>query len=165
MDSLLRRHRQQLAEARGLLRAGGAVADARHDRLLLGDEQAGVIAAVHAGRVGARNGIVDEALAVMVGLGAQPERISALLGPAASGHFYEVPPEMARDVEEHLPGSLCQTDAGTTGLDLRAGIVRQLTEAGVSAIAVDPRCTIADEKLFSHRRCAPTGRLASVIWR
>ena len=28
---------------------------------------------------------------------------------------------MARDVEEHLPGSLCQTDAGTTGLDLRAG--------------------------------------------
>ena len=64
-----------------------------------------------------------------------------------------------------LPGSLCQTDAGTTGLDLRAGIVGQLTEAGVSAIAVDPRCTIADEKLFSHRRSAPTGRLASVIWR
>lgn len=133
--------------------------------ILLGDEQAGVIAAVHAGRVGARNGIVEEVLSVMGGLGARPERISALLGPAASGNFYEVPPEMARDVEQHLPGSLCQTDAGTTGLDLRAGIVGQLTEAGVSAIAVDPRCTIADEKLFSHRRSAPTGRLASVIWR
>ncbi|GAB10161.1 hypothetical protein GOARA_052_00600 [Gordonia araii NBRC 100433] len=133
--------------------------------VLLSDDEAGVIAAVHAGRVGARNGIVPEALRVMAGLGAKPQRISALLGPAASGHFYEVPPEMARDVEEHLPGSLCRTEAGTVGLDLRAGIARQLAGAGVTSIAVDPRCTIADEKLFSHRRSAPTGRLASVIWR
>lgn len=133
--------------------------------LLLGDEEAGVIAAVHAGRVGARNGIVVETLRVMAGLGAQPGRITALLGPAASGNFYEVPPEMARDVEGHLPGSLCRTEAGTVGLDLRAGISRQLAGAGIRSIAVDPRCTIADEKLFSHRRGAPTGRLASVIWR
>jgi len=132
--------------------------------VLLSDDDAGVIAAVHAGRVGARDGIVTEALRVMAGLGADPTRISALLGPAASGHFYEVPQEMADDVEAHLPGSRCRTDAGTPGLDLRAGIARQLAEAGVTSVAVDPRCTIADEQLFSHRRGAPTGRLASVIW-
>lgn len=133
--------------------------------VLLSDDEAGVIGAVHAGRIGARNGIVAEALRVMVGLGADPARISALLGPAASGHLYEVPPDMARDVEARLPGSMCRTGANTIGLDLRAGITRQLAAAGVTAIAVDPRCTIADERLFSHRRGAPTGRLASVIWR
>lgn len=132
--------------------------------LLLGDDEAGVIAGVHAGRVGARIGIVPETLRVMMSLGARPERIGAFLGPAACGRQYEVPPEMQRDVEEHLPGSACLTDKRTTGLDLRAGLRRQLLAAGVAAVAEDPRCTIEDLHLFSHRRGAPTGRLASVIW-
>ena len=49
----------------------------------------------------------------------------------------------------------------------RAGLERfaaGLVDAGVSAVATDPRCTIEDRTLFSHRRGAPTGRLASVIW-
>jgi copper oxidase (laccase) domain-containing protein len=71
---------------------------------------------------------------------------------------------MRDDVEAHLPGSATTTVRGTPGLDLRAGISRQLTEAGVAAIAVDPRCTIEDQTLFSHRRGAPTGRIGSVIW-
>ncbi|MGO3325522.1 peptidoglycan editing factor PgeF [Gordonia sp. (in: high G+C Gram-positive bacteria)] len=132
--------------------------------VLLSDDEAGVIAAVHAGRVGARIGIVPEALRTMVELGARLERVGAFLGPAASGDQYEVPPEMQADVEKHLPGSATRTKKGTTGLDLRAGIRRQLVEAGVAAVAADPRCTIEDTRLFSHRRGAPTGRLASVIW-
>lgn len=132
--------------------------------VLLSDDEAGVVAAVHAGRVGARVGIVPEALRVMIELGARPERIGAFLGPAASGERYEVPAAMQADVEQHLPGSACRTTAGTPGLDLRAGIRRQLLAAGVAAVAVDPRCTIGDTTLFSHRRGAPTGRLASVIW-
>lgn len=133
--------------------------------VLLSDDEAGVLAAVHAGRVGARVGIIGATLHAMIRLGARPERIGALLGPAASGERYEVPPAMQRDVEQHLPGSACRTVAGTAGLDLRAGIRRQLLAAGVAAVAVDPRCTIDDPDLFSHRRGAPTGRLASVIWR
>ncbi|MFC7751933.1 peptidoglycan editing factor PgeF [Tsukamurella soli] len=132
--------------------------------VLLSDDEAGVIAAVHAGRVGARIGIVPRTLEAMVELGARPERIGAFLGPAASGAKYEVPAHMAADVEAHLPGSRCRTDKGTAGLDLRAGIRRQLIEAGCPAVAEDPRCTISDPALFSHRRGAPTGRLASVIW-
>lgn len=132
--------------------------------VLLSDDEAGVIAGVHAGRVGARSGIVPETLRVMVELGAKIERIGAFLGPAASGEHYEVPPDMQADVERHLPGSASRTRKGTTGLDLRAGLRRQLLEAGVAAVAVDPRCTISDPDLFSHRRGAPTGRLASVIW-
>ncbi|MBF6469107.1 peptidoglycan editing factor PgeF [Nocardia beijingensis] len=132
--------------------------------ILLSDDQAGVIAAVHAGRIGARIGIVPRVLEAMVAAGARLERVGALLGPAASGRQYEVPAAMRADVEAHLPGSATTTVRGTPGLDLRAGISRQLTEAGVGAIAVDPRCTIEDHTLFSHRRGAPTGRIGGVIW-
>ena len=132
--------------------------------LLLSDETAGVIAAVHAGRVGARIGIVPRVLAEMEKAGAVVSRIGAFMGPAASGRQYEVPAHMQADVEAHLPGSATKTLKGTPGLDLRAGIRRQLLEAGVSAVAEDPRCTIEDQTLFSHRRGAPTGRIASVIW-
>ncbi|MGW4370893.1 peptidoglycan editing factor PgeF [Nocardia takedensis] len=132
--------------------------------VLLSDDEAGVIAAVHAGRIGARVGIVPAVLAAMESVGARMDRIGAFLGPAASGRRYEVPAAMREDVERHLPGSAATTVHGTPSLDLRAGIRRQLTEAGVGGVAVDPRCTIEDKTLFSHRRGAPTGRLAGVIW-
>lgn len=132
--------------------------------ILLSDDEAGVIAAVHAGRIGARIGIVPRVLDAMVSAGARIDRIGAFLGPAASGRQYEVPAEMRADVERHLPGSATTTERGTPGLDLRAGLRRQLTTAGVGAVAVDPRCTIEDTTLFSHRRGAPTGRLGGVIW-
>jgi YfiH family protein len=132
--------------------------------VLLGDEHAGVVAAVHAGRVGARLGIVRAALDAMVSAGATVDRISVLLGPAVCGKCYEVPPSMQADVERHAPGSACRTRAGTTGLDIRAGLRRQLLEAGVAGVAQDPRCTLESRELFSHRRGAPTGRLAGIVW-
>ncbi|OBI79480.1 laccase [Mycobacterium sp. E740] len=132
--------------------------------VLLGDARAGVVAAVHAGRVGAQNGVVARTVETMISLGARPGDISALLGPAVSGRNYEVPEAMAAEVESALPGSRTTTAKNTPGLDLRAGIHRQLTTLGVTAIDVDPRCTVDDRDLFSHRRDAPTGRLASLVW-
>ena len=130
----------------------------------MADARTGVVAAVHAGRVGARKGVVARAVEAMVGLGAHVEDISVLLGPAVSGRNYEVPAAMAAEVEAALPGSRSTTSRGTPALDLRAGIARQLTTLGVTAIDVDPRCTVADHTLFSHRRDNTTGRLASLIW-
>ncbi|MCV7433018.1 peptidoglycan editing factor PgeF [Mycolicibacterium bacteremicum] len=132
--------------------------------VLLADSRAGVIGAAHAGRIGAQIGIVARTLGKMVEVGASVADVSALLGPAVSGRHYEVPEEMAADVEKTLPGSRCRTERGTAGLDIRAGLVGQLTRLGVTAIDVDPRCTVEDTRLFSHRRGAPTGRLASVVW-
>lgn len=65
--------------------------------VLLSDDEAGVIAAVHAGRIGARIGIVPRVLDVMVEQGARLDRIGAFLGPAASGRQYEVPAAMQAD--------------------------------------------------------------------
>ncbi|BBY35299.1 laccase [Mycolicibacter minnesotensis] len=132
--------------------------------VLMADARAGVVAAVHAGRVGAQHGVVVRALETMLAAGARVGDVSVLLGPAVSGLHYEVPAAMADEVEAALPGSRTVTSAGTPGLDLRAGIARQLRELGVAAIDADPRCTAADPKLFSHRRDGLTGRLASVIW-
>ncbi|WP_127784705.1 peptidoglycan editing factor PgeF [Rhodococcus sp. X156] len=132
--------------------------------VLLSDDTAGVVAAVHAGRVGARIDIVAATLAAMRSAGAVTERIAALLGPAACGQCYEVPAHMRDDVEAHLPGSASRTRAGTPGLDIRAGLRRSLLEHGVAGVAVDQRCTMESAELFSHRRGAPTGRLAGVIW-
>ncbi|MBW0013881.1 peptidoglycan editing factor PgeF [Mycobacterium sp.] len=132
--------------------------------VLLADARAGVVAAAHAGRVGAQRGVVARTVQAMVALGAHATDISALLGPAVSGRNYEVPAAMADEVEAALPGSRTTTAAGTPGLDLRAGIACQLRDLGVTAIDIDPRCTVADPALFSHRRDAPTGRLASLVW-
>jgi len=63
-----------------------------------------------------------------------------------------------------VPGSRTTTARGTAGLDLSAGIAKQLTDLGITSIAIDPRCTVDDPNLFSHRRTAPTGRLASLVW-
>ena len=133
--------------------------------VLLGDPVSGVVSAVHAGRVGARIGVLVSALRAMRDAGAQLDRVEALLGPAACGACYEVPEAMQADVEEHLPGSACKTRSGTTGLDLRAGLWEQLAAAGIGRIGLDPRCTVESRELFSHRRDgARTGRIAGVIW-
>ena len=132
--------------------------------ILMSDARAGVVAAVHAGRVGAQKGVVVRAVEAMCDAGAHVEDISVLLGPAVSGRNYEVPAAMADEVEAALPGSRTTTSRGTPGLDLRAGIARQIMELGISAIDTDPRCTVDDRNLFSHRRDAPTGRLACVVW-
>ncbi|MER5260783.1 peptidoglycan editing factor PgeF [Actinosynnema sp. NPDC002837] len=132
--------------------------------VLLGDPEAGVIAAVHAGRVGARVGVVPATLDRMVELGARVDRVEVLLGPAVCGQCYEVPAAMRDDVEKHLPGSASKTRAGKPALDLRAGLWQQLADAGVGRIGVDPRCTVEEKSLFSHRRDPGTGRLAGVVW-
>ena len=132
--------------------------------VLLGDAQAGVIGAAHAGRVGAADGIVLRTVEAMLAAGAHAPDISALLGPAVSGANYEVPEAMAAAVEARLPGSRTTTSSGRPGLDLRAGIARQLVSVGITAIDLDRRCTVDDSSLFSHRRGAPTGRLASLVW-
>src|SRR5246127_4776285 len=67
------------------LRLALAVVTADCVPVLLADARAGVAAAVHAGRVGAQQGVVAHAVEAMLRLGAQAGDISALLRPAVSG--------------------------------------------------------------------------------
>jgi copper oxidase (laccase) domain-containing protein len=71
---------------------------------------------------------------------------------------------MQAAVESRLPGSAVRTRRGTRGLDLRAGLARQLAALGVDRIVSDPRCTAEDPELYSHRRDGVTGRQAGLAW-
>ena len=90
--------------------------------------------------------------------------VEALLGPAVCGLDYEVPAHMQAEVARVAPASAVRTRTGTPGLDLRAGIAEVLRGAGVRQVVHDPRCTVEDPRLFSHRRDGVTGRQAGVVW-
>ena len=132
--------------------------------ILLADHETGVVAAVHAGREGVRQGVVPAALSAMASLGARARHVTALLGPAVCGACYEVPAAMQRDVARVAPAAAVPTVTGTTGLDLRAGIEEILRKAGIPEVVQDPRCTVEDRTLFSHRRDGVTGRQAGLVW-
>ncbi|MPQ99270.1 peptidoglycan editing factor PgeF [Modestobacter sp. I12A-02628] len=132
--------------------------------VLLSDPVAGVVAAVHAGREGLRQGVVPAALAAMAGLGSRPADVQALLGPAVCGPCYEVPRAMQVQVARVAPAAAVRSRTGTPALDLRAGLAQVLTGAGVRQVVHDPRCTAEDRFLFSHRRDGVTGRQAGVAW-
>src|SRR5215217_338369 len=97
--------------------------------ILLADHDRGVVAAVHAGREGVRQGVLPAALSAMAGLGARARHVTALLGPAVCGECYEVPAPMQAEVARVAPAAAVPTRTGTAGLDLRAGIEEILRRA------------------------------------
>jgi hypothetical protein len=132
--------------------------------VLLADPVARVVGAAHSGRAGTLAGVAVNLLTAMAEAGADPARMTALIGPAACGHCYEVPAAMRDEAAAAVPETFATTRQGTPALDLPAGITAQLTRAGLTDIRRDPRCTIEDPDLFSHRRANPTGRFAAYVW-
>lgn len=128
--------------------------------VLLYDAAAGLIGAVHAGRVGMADGIPTEAMRAMRRAGAG--RITAVVGPAICGRCYEVPAAMQAEVAERRPASRSVSWAGRPAIDVPAGVVDQLATEGAEIRWV-PGCTREDQRLFSHRRDRPGGRGAGII--
>lgn len=139
--------------------------------VLLADAEAGVIGAFHAGWKGAIGGIARRTVGAMVGLGADPARIVAAIGPTISQRNYEVGPEFAANVLKlhRDAGSRLATPAGgREHFDLPGFVSDQLHEAGVGGVEDLGRCTYADEgAYFSHRRAThqgtTTGRQIALI--
>ena len=130
--------------------------------VVLADPSAGVIAAAHAGRVGLLTGVLPATVGAMRRLGAQ--RIQAWIGPGICGRCYEVPQDMAEDAWARLPATKAQTTWGTPAIDLPAGAVAQLQDAGVAVTDLG-HCTYETTTLYSHRRDkGATGRQAGLVW-
>ncbi|MER7208705.1 peptidoglycan editing factor PgeF [Streptosporangium sp. NPDC000239] len=132
--------------------------------VLLADPVAGLVGAAHSGRVGTVLGVVPALVEEMVRRGADPARMTALIGPMACGSCYEVPAALRAEVAAVLPEAWSITRDDTPALDLRAAINSQLGKAGVREVTHDTRCTIETEDLFSHRRDGRTGRFAGYVW-
>jgi len=137
------------------------VADCRP--VLLADDRAGVVAAVHAGRAGVQLDVVGAAVRQMRRLGAGEVR--AHVGPGVCAACYPVPAAMRDEVAATVPASWASARDGSPALDLLAGVRSQLASAGVEYVEAETTCTAEDSSLFSHRRDGgqnggPAGRLA-----
>ncbi len=130
--------------------------------VLLADPVAGVVGAVHAGRLGVTLDVVSRAVEQMRSLGA--EQVRAWIGPYVCGRCYEVPESMRSEVAAAVPATMSETSWGTPALDLGAGVEAQLGAAGVPVVSVG-RCTLEDERLHSYRRDGSNaGRFAGLVW-
>ncbi len=147
--------------------AGVAVVVADCVPVLLVDPATGVVAAVHAGRRGLVDGVVQAAVARMVARGARPADLRAAVGPAICGRCYEVPADLRDTVAAVVPDVAARTSWGTPALDLPAGVAAVLRTAGVGHVHPTGLCTRTDERFFSHRRSMATGaaegRCAGVV--
>ena len=132
--------------------------------VLVADAEAGLVGAAHSGRVGTALGVVPALVRAMAERGADPSRMSALVGPCACGPCYEVSAELRTEVAAVLPETWSTTRRGTPALDVRAGVAAQLAAEGVTDVRHDDRCTIETPELFSYRRERTTGRFAGYIW-
>ncbi|MBO1755261.1 polyphenol oxidase family protein [Allobranchiibius sp. CTAmp26] len=147
----------QVTDVPGL---GLAVLVADCTPVLLVDVDAGVVAAVHAGRPGMTAGVVDATLDKMAGLGSAAPQ--AFVGPSVCGRCYEVPEQMRADAARKSPESRAVSWTGTPAIDVASGVVSQLRSREVPVTWV-PGCTRESDRLFSYRRDHGEGRFAGIV--
>jgi YfiH family protein len=121
-----------------------------------------VIGAAHAGWKGALGGVLESVLEAMAALGARPEHVTAVIGPAIAQASYEVGPELAgrfRDTDPDSPAFFTPlTGSDRLLFDLKAYAASRLRRAGVEQVETLPHDTAAEEDLFfSYRRTTKRG--------
>ena len=132
--------------------------------VLLADAEAGVVGACHSGWRGTVAHIVEGTVDQMAGLGAEPGRLFAYVGPCISAEAFEVGEEVAAQ----FPASAVVRRVGwpRPHVDLAAEIVRQLGEAGVDRVETSGACTVADGRFYSYRAEGGTrGRMFGFVGR
>jgi YfiH family protein len=129
--------------------------------VLLADPGAGVIGAAHAGWRGTLAGVLEATVAAMAGLGAEPGRIVAVVGPTISQRAYEVGPEFLDTVLAEDDGADRFFARGTGDrllFDLPGYGVSRLRAAGVGHVEWTRHCTYSDAaRFFSYRRSVHAG--------
>ncbi|MHA7871712.1 MAG: peptidoglycan editing factor PgeF [Hyphococcus sp.] len=123
---------------------------------LLADPEAGVVGAAHAGWRGALAGVLENTVATMISLGAQPSHIAATLGPCLRQPNFEVGLDLLDAFIAKHPASERFFAAGAgpakRQFDLAGYGAWRLREAGVGRIDDLDRCTLAaPEAYFSYR--------------
>ena len=119
--------------------------------VLLADAEAGVIGAAHAGWRGALDGVTDSVIDAMAGLGAEPARIVAAIGPCIAQASYQIGPEFPAPFLAQDPANAAFFADGR--FDLPGYLRARLERRGLAVVAPSPSDTLARPDLFfSHRR-------------
>ena len=161
--------RDALAPADGAVtaRAGVVCAVLTADCLpvLLADRAGRRVGVAHAGWRGLLNGVLPAAVRA---LRTAPAELVAWLGPAISPVAYEVGPDVRDAYLAKAPEAascFAPNARGRWQADLYALARASLAAAGVAEVYGGEFCTFGeDERFFSHRREAPCGRIATLIW-
>ena len=130
--------------------------------ILFADPHAGVIGAAHAGWRGAVDGVLENTIAAMEGLGARRERIVAVLGPTIAQPSYEVDApfraRFAADADPFFSPAPLREGTARWHFDLPGFIMARLAGAGLSKIADIGRDTFSHfARYHSHRRASQAG--------
>jgi len=123
------------------------------------------VAAAHAGWRGLANGVLE---ATVHSFAESPDQLLVWLGPAIGPRNFEVGAEVRetflathpQTAEAFVPGAAPDKFIA----DIYALARLRLAAVGVTAVYGGGLCTIEDERFFSYRRAARTGRFASVVW-
>jgi YfiH family protein len=133
--------------------------------VLLTDRAGTRVGAAHAGWRGLAAGVLSAAVAAM---GLPARDLLAWLGPAIGPKAYEVGDEVREAFLARDPATSAAFVANARGrwqADLYSLARRSLAAAGVAAIFGGGFCTATEaDRFFSHRREAPCGRMATLIW-
>lgn len=126
--------------------------------VLMHDEQAGVIAAVHCGWKSSVADILGVAVGKMLELGAARENIHAAIGESIGFCCFETDDDVPQAVEKYLGGDtqglLKKRENGKTLVDLRGANRRRLMQLGLKEENIDmsDECTMCNQqKYWSHR--------------
>lgn len=120
-------------------------------------------AAVHAGRRGIEQGILEHAAALFSERGIAPELLTVAIGPAICGTCYEVDQALWESWSTTFPEALTRTRQDTPALDLVAAAKTQLTTVGISSVEASAVCTLEDSGWHSYRRSPHSGRQVGFV--
>lgn len=137
--------------------------------VLLSDNAAGIIAAVHSGWRGTVKRIVAQAVKTMASLGADPRRTRVAMGPSICAGCFEVGNEVAEEFNRTFgrDNNIVDRTSAKPHIDLSAAIRLTLEEAGVPGENISEpifcsRCNPRD--FFSARTLGiDSGRTLSLI--
>ena len=133
---------------------------------------AGIAGAAHAGWRGAVAGVLEAVLDAMAGLGADPARIVACVGPCIGQASYEVGADLREAVVPSLAGADRFFAPGLRPLrwqfDLAGYCQARLARAGVRSGSLRLDTCANEQEFFSHRRRTlagggPIGHQISVV--
>lgn len=123
------------------------------------------VAAAHAGWRGLANGVLE---ATLDALAVEPQDTLVWLGPAIGPQAFEVGAEVREAfVSQHTQAASAfvpSTNDGRFMAEIYQLARIRLAARGITAVYGGGFCTVNDERFYSYRRAAQTGRFASLIW-
>ncbi len=132
--------------------------------VLLADVKAGVVGAAHAGWKGAIGGVTDRTIEAMEKLGAQANRIVAVIGPCIAQTSYEVDEAFRQRFEEHDARSRGFFASGVPGhwqFDLEGYVAQRLESAQIARVErLGLDTYAAPERFYSFRRATHRGEVS-----